>query len=210
MNPGSIVIRRASTGSGSLVLLFHGVGGRPDNLLALGQRIADAIPDGTVVSVAGPHPSPAAGGREWFGVNGITEQNRPERVAGAMQGFVADIRGWQQAVDATMDATVLVGFSQGGMMSLEASVRPSFPAARVIAMGSRFASLPERAPAQETRIHLLHGQDDTVIPCGHAIDGASRLRSFGVEVTLDVLAATGHRISAEMADRAVDRLLDRV
>ena len=39
MNPGSIVIRRASTGSGSLVLLFHGVGGRPDNLLALGQRM---------------------------------------------------------------------------------------------------------------------------------------------------------------------------
>ena len=208
MNPDSIVIQQATAGSRSLILLFHGVGGRPDNLLTLGQRIADAMPDGTVASIAGPHRSPNAEGREWFGVSGITEQNRPARVAEAMPAFVAEIRAWQQAVGATTATTVLVGFSQGGMMSLEASVRPLFPAARVVALGSRFATLPDRAPAQAT-IHFVHGQDDTVIRHRHAIEAARRLRELGGDVTIDIVAAAGHRITGAIIHRAVGRLMGR-
>ena len=125
-----------------------------------------------------------------------------------MPAFLAEIGEWQQLVGAAPPLTALVGFSQGGMMSLEASVRPVAPAARVVAMGSRFARLPDRAPSQ-TKFHLLHGQDDSVVPYRHAVEAAERLRELGGDVTIDVVPATGHKVSREIAERVVDRLLSR-
>ena len=205
-DPNSIVVQQSSSPPAPLILLFHGVGGNPEGLVPLGERLARAVPSSTVVCIAGPNHSPNAGGREWFAVSGITEANRPERVAQAMPGFIAGIGEWQRCAGAAPAATTLVGFSQGGMMSLEASVNPSFPAARVIAIGSRFARLPDRAPAH-TSIHFVHGQDDAVIPYRHAVAAANRLRELGSDVTIDLVAGTGHRVSGEITERAVIRLL---
>ena len=209
MNTHSIVIQKSSGRPEQLILLFHGMGGSPDGLVPLGRRLASAFPGSTVVSVAAPHPSANPGGHEWFSVAGITETNRIGRVEQAMPAFLAEIREWQQLVDVTPTVTALVGFSQGAIMSLEASVTPSPPAGRVIAIAGRFARLPEHAPSHTT-IHLMHGKEDPVIPYRRTIEAAHRLRELGGDVTADVVPFTGHEISGEIADLAVDRLLGHV
>ena len=205
MNPHSIVVQQSSGRPEQLLLLFHGVGAGPDDLVPLGRRLASVFPRSTVVSIAAPHATGNTNGRQWFSVPGITEANRIGRVAEAMPLFLAEIRAWQQALDVTPTVTALVGFSQGAIMSLEASLTPSAPAGRVVAIGGRFAVLPDHAPAHTT-IHLLHGKEDPVMEYRHAVEAAHRLRELGGDVTADVVPFVGHAISREIADLAVERL----
>src|SRR4051812_24029638 len=110
MHDASIVIARPQSAS-RLVLLFHGVGSSAANLVPLGDAIAQAQPDAVVVSVDGPHASTLGSGREWFSVVGITEQNRPQRIAEVMPLFLQTVHKWQQESGIGPDRTVLVGFS---------------------------------------------------------------------------------------------------
>jgi len=209
VNTDSIVIQAAPGRPEQLILLFHGMGAGPGDLVPLGRRLAAAFPRGTVVSIAAPLPSANPGGREWFAVAGITEANRIERVAQAMPAFLTEIGQWQRRVDVTPSVTALVGFSQGAIMSLEACVTAPAPAGRVIAIAGRYARLPDQAPSHTT-IHLLHGKEDRVIPYAHAIDAAHRLRDLGGDVTADVVPFAGHEISGEIADLALTRLQGHV
>jgi phospholipase/carboxylesterase len=205
----SIVIQAAPGRPEQLILLFHGMGGGPGDLVPLGRRLATAFPRGTVASIAAPFPSATPGGREWFSVAGITEANRIERVAQAMPVFLAEIGAWQRRADVTPAVTALVGFSQGAIMALEACGTAPAPAGRVIAIAGRYARLPDRAPSHTT-IHLLHGKEDRVIPYAHAVDAAHRLRDLGGDVTADVVPFTGHGVSEEIVDLALERLQGHV
>ena len=80
MHERSVVVAHPQ-GATQLALLFHGVGSSATGLVPLGQAIAQAHPKAMVVSVEAPHASTLGAGREWFSVVGITEQNRPERIA---------------------------------------------------------------------------------------------------------------------------------
>ena len=204
MNPRSITVQKAPARTEQLVLMFHGVGADPDGLVPLGRRMGAAFPNATIVSIASPRPT-GNGGYEWFSTVGITEANRVARVAEAMPGFLAEIAGWQHALDVTPHVTALLGFSQGGIMALEASVFADSPAARVVAIASRFARLPDRAPACAT-LHLLHGKQDPVIPYRHTIEAAHHLRDLGGDVTADVIPFVGHEINEELAALAIERL----
>lgn len=90
----SIVVARPQNAA-QLVLLYHGVGSSAASLVPLGEAIAQACPDAMVASVDGPRPSTLGSGREWFSVVGITEQNRPERIAEAMPLFLDSVTHWQ-------------------------------------------------------------------------------------------------------------------
>jgi phospholipase/carboxylesterase len=203
--PGSIVVQRASARPQQLILLFHGVGATPESLLPLGQRLASEFEQATVVSVAAPQASEFSPGRQWFSVRGVTETDRPERVAAAMPAFLAEICAWQEAEDVTAHATALVGFSQGAIMALEATrVAPS-SAGRILAIAGRFATLPAQA-ASHTTLHLIHGKNDPVIPYRHTIEAAERLIGLGGDVTADVLPFIGHEINADVVDVVLQRL----
>jgi phospholipase/carboxylesterase len=201
MPDASVVIARPPQPA-RLVLLFHGVGSSAADLVPLGEAIAQAAPEAMVVSVDAAHPSTLGRGREWFSVVGITEQDRPERIDAAMPAFLHAVAHWQQASGLGPDATVLVGFSQGAIMSLETTQVDAAPAARVIALAGRFAQGVRRAPPG-VRIHLVHGEQDGVVAARFSIEAAQALRALGGEATLDLLPGLGHGIDA----RALERVL---
>ena len=205
LNPHSIVVQQADGRPQQLILLFHGVGATPQSLLPLGQRLAAGFPQATVVSVASPYPSDLSSGYQWFPVQGITEANRPERVAAAMPAFLAEVRGWQQAQDVTATVTALVGFSQGAIMALESTRTEPSLAGRVVAIAGRFATLPA-APAPHTTLHLLHGKSDAVIPYRHTVEAVHHLLNIGADATADVVPFVGHEVHPELAELVVERL----
>lgn len=196
MLEGSIVIARPQQPT-QLALLFHGVGSSADNLVPLGRAIAQARPEAFVVSVNGPQPSTLASGREWFSVVGITEQSRPERVAKAMPLFLDSVAHWQKASGIDPSGTVLVGFSQGAIMALEATqVHKERPSADcVVALAGRFAQPVRQAPAG-LQFHLIHGEQDGVAPTRYSVEAAQALQNIGADVTLDLLPGLGHGIDA--------------
>jgi phospholipase/carboxylesterase len=191
-----------------LVLLFHGVGGNPSDMTALGRRLAAEFPQAFVVSVAGSQACERGLGRQWFSVADISESNRIDRVRAAMPEFLECVRHWQREAQLGMEATALIGFSQGAIMALESVCASDFPqplAGRVFAIAGRFASLPERATNAVT-LHLIHGKDDAVISYRHTIEAAERLLNLDADVTADVIPGVGHEINREIEDLVLQRL----
>lgn len=192
------------TASG-LLLLFHGVGSSAEDLRPLGQALAELRPNAWVVSVRSPDASDLGQGWQWFSVQGVTETSRPARVAAAMPRFTAAVQGWQRETGVAPGATVLIGFSQGAIMALESTQLPEPPAARVVALAGRFAQAPRSAPAGQA-LHLLHGEQDRVMPPSLADEAARQWRKLGGVVTLDLFPGLGHGIDARAVRRVADHL----
>lgn len=189
-----------------LFLLFHGVGALPVHMSPLGKVLAEQFPQAAVICIASPDVSDFGQGFQWFSVQGVTEENRRARVQAAMPAFVATVRQWQQATGLEIEATALVGFSQGAIMALESTVlEPSILAGRIVSFAGRFAQLPETANPHCT-LHLFHGKTDAVIPYQHTVSAAERVIALGGDLTADVLPGVGHEINADLARLLIERL----
>ncbi len=199
-----ILIHRPAKAA-ELILMFHGVGSRPEDLEPLGQALAVQFPAACIVSLRSPDASDLGHGWQWFSVQGITEANRPARVAATMPRFVQTVQKWQRETGVDATATTLLGFSQGAIMALESTQQAVPLAARVIAIAGRFAQPPRTAPAS-TRIHLLHGNADKVMPIRLAEEAMATLSTMGASITLDRFPGLGHSID----DRVLDRLSERM
>jgi phospholipase/carboxylesterase len=207
MQEALIIQRPAAQGAGprELVLLFHGVGANAKDLEPLGSILAQRRPQAAVISVQAPLATESGRGWQWFSVMGITEANRPARVTEAMPGFVGTVRHWQRQTGTEAASTTLIGFSQGAIMALESTQQPGQLASRVVALAGRLARPPRVAPAQ-VAVHLLHGEQDRVMPPTLAVDAAAQWRSLGGAATLDVFPSLGHGIDGRVALRVVELL----
>jgi phospholipase/carboxylesterase len=189
----SLIVQRPAAPN-QLVLLFHGVGALPQNMVTLGRAIADANLNTAVVSVASPDPSDMGGGYQWFSVRGVTEDNRPARVAEVIPVFIACVRQWQAEMKVTPARTTLIGFSQGTIMALESTQQPEIIAAQVIGLSGRFAAPPHVRPTMP--VHLIHGDADPVIAAAHALAARDQLTALGATVTLDIVPGLPHTVNA--------------
>jgi len=89
---------------------------------------------------------------------------------------------------------VLIGFSQGGTVALEAVKGPGLASA-VVAFSSRFAQTPARGSRISSRIHLVHGEFDSVVSRVYAERAARVLTGLHVPCTLDIVEHDGHELS---------------
>jgi phospholipase/carboxylesterase len=204
-----VVVQKPAGEARQLMVLFHGVGATPQDLLPLGECLAQTFPDAYVVSVQAPYASDMGQGFQWFSVRDITEESRPARVAEVLPEFVALVQDLQRQTGVGPEATALFGFSQGGIMALEASQLPQHLAGRIVALAGRFAQLPQ-APHALTTLHMLHGKDDAVIHYGYTVTAAKHLVSLGADITADVLPFVGHTVSDDMLDLLIERLQGHV
>ena len=84
MKHDHFVVQSPDKPAQQLLLLFHGVGDNPVAMGEIGSWFAPLFPDALVVSVGGAEPSGNPAGRQWFSVQGITEDNRQARVDAIM------------------------------------------------------------------------------------------------------------------------------
>lgn len=202
----AIIIQQPVHAAQQLLVLHHGVGASAQAMVPLGRRLAAQFPNAFVVSVNAPYASDISpSGAQWFSVQGITEDNRPARVAEAIPAFVDNLRYWQQTSGVDASATAVFGFSQGAIMALEAAQAQPGLAGRVVALSGRYAQLPAHAP-DKTTLHLIHGKSDPVIHYGHCVGAAERLVALGGDLTADVIPYLEHTITSEVMDLVLERL----
>ena len=201
----AIVVQQPEGASSRLMLLFHGVGASAEHMVPLARHLARAFPETFVVAIEGAQPSDLGSGRQWFSIRGVTEENRPARIEAAMPAFRAVVGRWQEEAEVGIADTVLIGFSQGAIMSLAATQTDPVLAGQVVAIAGRFAQPPARAP-HDINVHLLHGQVDAVIPFQQSVAAAERWNALGGTSTIDLFPTAGHEIDAEIAMRIVERL----
>ncbi len=189
-----------------LFIHLHGVGAQPLAMAPVAERFAAAfphavhlLPDGFEPYDVGPE------GRQWFSVRGIDDGNRPARVAAALPKLAELVAAAQHHFGIGSASTALIGFSQGGIVALEAAQLEPTLAGRVVAIAARYARLPDHAPSA-TVVHLAHGKFDTVVPARFTVEAATHLVSLGGDVTADIVPGIGHAPHAELVDRAIEHM----
>ena len=194
----------------NLVILLHGVGSNGADMAALGRAWATSLPDTIFAAPDAPFAFPHGAGFQWFSVAGVTEANRPQRIEAARADFdrvigsIIETNGFAE----TLDRVAFVGFSQGSIMALDAIATGRWTVAAVVAFSGRLASVPPLSPSLATRVLLIHGSADPVIPAGETVKAAAGLQAFGMSVESHILPGLGHTISADGAQRGATFLSD--
>jgi phospholipase/carboxylesterase len=189
-----------------LFILLHGLGAQANDLIPLAEQLKEEFPQAGFFLPDATFPFEGSGsGRQWYSNSGVNEGNRAARVASAMPALLAMVSHAQKKFNVLQSDTALVGFSQGAIMALHFAVMHDGQVGRVLAFSGRFAELPEKAPELVT-LHLLHGEEDSVIPVTHAHAAYERLQKIEGDVTLDVAAGVGHELHKALSERAIHRL----
>ena len=150
MKHDHFVVQSPDKPAKQLLLLFHGVGDNAVNMGQIGSWFAPVFPEALIVSIGGVEPC-GPNGRQWFSVQGVTEENRQARIDAIMPTFIDIVRYWQQQSGVGADATALIGFSQGSIMSLESV---SFPGNVNHPGVSRVLSLSRTARAMADTVNI--------------------------------------------------------
>jgi phospholipase/carboxylesterase len=197
--------------SRQLIILLHGVGAQPGAMLGMAEAFRATYPEAVIAIPPGTQLFEAGGSHQyqWFSINGVTENNRHDRVAAAMPSFISTLRNIQETTLIPPADTVLAGFSQGAIMALEACAATDGLAGRVLSFSGRYARLPETAP-KWTSISFYHGDQDEVISVEHAKDAFEHLHELGADVTLDIAHGAGHQAHPALVAQAIDRLKNQL
>jgi phospholipase/carboxylesterase len=148
--------------------------------------------------------------QQWFSTQGLTDDNRMERISAILPKIEQLVRQEQTNHRVPRERTVLIGYSQGGTVALEAV--KAFPdlAGAVVAYSARFAQLPKAGTRMDSRIHLVHGGYDSVVSRVYAERAARVLSGLHVPVTLDIIEDLGHALTHEAICRGSLRLLQGI
>jgi phospholipase/carboxylesterase len=198
-----------SNSTRKLVIGLHGVGSNGANLAPLGSFLRQSSPDMDFESPDAPFSFGNGAGRQWFSIEGVTEANRPQRVVEARAAFdevLGDIIA-RHALTNNLDRVALVGFSQGSIMALDAVASGRWPVAAVVAFSGRLASPEPYAPSETTRLSLIHGTADHIMPFAESEKAKAALTKAGVSAELHTLPGVGHTISQDGAAIAANFLL---
>src|SRR3954471_8153130 len=139
------VYRFAATQEGKtnhLFMFLHGCQATAQSMIPIAFRFQARFPSAALVVPSGFDPD-ARGGAAQGGSpsRGLNCHNHRERVAAVLPDIEDLVRREQTHFGVPASRTVLVGFSQGGTVALEAVKTPGIAGA-VVAFSSRFARLP--------------------------------------------------------------------
>jgi phospholipase/carboxylesterase len=177
-----------------LFVLLHDAGGTAADMLGLGQRLRDAFADAAILipeRLSGSHCA------------GMGED--PHALAARVAALAAFVRAQQQRFALPQSDSALAGLGAGASLALAFSDAHDGLVGRVLAFGGSYPVWPVKAP-RLTTLHLLHGQNDKVVPIRQAREGFKRLTALGADATLDVAASLGHALHPVLMDQAVTRL----
>ncbi|WP_432470842.1 dienelactone hydrolase family protein [Amphritea sp. HPY] len=189
----------------ALVIMFHGVGSSPKSLQPLATYLYQQCDDLAISIPTGFSKSPLnPKGFHWFGIADISEENRQARIDAVMPAFDQLIRREAESFGVPLDKVVLLGFSQGTIMSLEWFKQSRDRVAGIIAIAGRFAELPEQQPLCDIPVCLIHGEQDEVSDPVHAQQSYNALLKMGVSAELNLIADAPHRLTPDMESLMYD------
>ena len=193
-----------------LFVFLHGCGATAQSMIPIAFRFQARFPSAALVVPSGFDPEARGGvAQDWYPTRGLNCDNHGERVAAVLPDVEDLVRREQTHFDVAWNRTVLIGFSQGGTVALE-SVKVPGLAGAVVAFSSRFARLPAKGSPIRSRIHLVHGEYDSVVSRVYAERAARVLAGLHVPVTLDIVEDLGHALTHRAISLGSLRLLQGI
>jgi phospholipase/carboxylesterase len=195
-----------------LFVFLPGGGATPEAMISVAFKFQARFPSAALV-VPGDFDAcddEAAGTRPPCSMMALDDDGRMEKVEAILPRIEDLVRREQTNNGIAAESTVLIGFSQGGTLALEAVKRLPGLAGAVVAYSARFARLPLAGACISARIHLVHGEHDAIVSRVHSERAARVLAALHVPVTLDIVEDLGHALSHHAVSLGSLRLLQGI
>ncbi|MEH6525644.1 MAG: dienelactone hydrolase family protein [Sneathiella sp.] len=198
----------------SLIILLHGYGADGDDLIGLAQYWQKDFPDTAFVAPNAPEPCELSPfGRQWFSLERYDpDLQRRDPVAGAkvFASMIDGARSAQRVVDQfigketsehrlSLSETVLVGFSQGTMVSLYAGLREQVTPAGILGYSGALVGDDKLSEEIKCRppVCLIHGEEDDIVPFPALSRATKTLSDLNVNVAAHSCPGLGHGINEQ-------------
>lgn len=194
-----------------LFVFLHGGGATPESMISVAFKFQARFPSAALV-VPGRFDAleTDSAGRREYSMLALNDNNRLARIDAILPRLEDLVRREQINCGVAAAGTVLIGFSQGGTVALEAVKRLPGLAGAVVAYSARFARLPLAGTSIGARIHLVHGEHDAIVSRVHSERAARVLAALHVPVTLDIVEDLGHALSHHAVSLGSLRLLQGI
>jgi len=184
-----------------LVVLVHGYGSDGHDLIGLAPHWQPVMPGAHFIAPHAPDPVPGSPGFQWFPIARIdpAEMHRGVESAGPTLDQFLDIE--LKRLQLAPEKLILVGFSQGAMLSLHLGLRRAVPPAAIVGL-SGLLTAPPPARADGPPIFLAHGDADQVVPPQAMLMAAVTLGAAGRAVQWHMAPGIGHGVDPETMAQA--------
>ena len=199
-------IERSLSKSGkckSLVIFLHGYGANGADLIGLSKPLAEHFPDTAFISPDAFQKCPGnPSGFQWFPIEWLYG---PEKINVELEieKPISALREWivsqMLEFNVTPEQTVLIGFSQGTMMTLHLATRGKDHFAGIVGFSGKLLASEKLSKKAETKmpVLLVHGTDDEVVPLENLNEASDSLLSVGYRTFVHVSKGVGHEIAPD-------------
>ncbi|MEM6678310.1 MAG: dienelactone hydrolase family protein [Pseudomonadota bacterium] len=187
----------------ALVILLHGYGADGRDLAGLSGPLGDAVPHAAFRAPNAPERCRVnPQGFQWFPIpwiDGSSEQEMTTSFNAAVDVLGRYLDSAMAAEGVGPEATALVGFSQGTMMSLYVAPRRAGGVAGIVGFSGRLVGAETLAAEALSKppVLLVHGDRDEVIPVAALEEARKGLAAAGLPVSAHVSAGTPHGIAPD-------------
>ncbi len=168
-----------------LVIFLHGYGANGENLLSLHHEFSHVLPESHYISPHGVEPWEGGfpDSYQWFSLNGGLGRNTLEQISESIKNSNKILGNFIDTQLARFNLSYknlfIVGFSQGGMMSIYQGLIQKQQPAGIISFSGKLI-MPEmigEKTISKPNICLIHGKQDSVVPFENFIEAEKILKS---------------------------------
>ena len=209
--------RSAKSGrADSLVVFIHGYGADGHDLIGLADPMAEHLPNTAFISPHAPNTcSMNPMGKEWFPIPMI-DMTSEVYACEIMLKSVDQFQTWLDTLmveqGVTPDRVILVGFSQGTMLSLHVGPRRKDQLAGIVGFSGRLLETDALDAEAITKppVLLVHGDMDMVVPPSDMPKAETALLSAGFDVQTHMSPGTAHGIAPDGLGLATQFIKDKL
>lgn len=193
----------------SLCVLLHGFGADGNDLMPVAEILTHYFPD---MYFAAPNaPEPCVTDPQWFQwYSPFADRDAADFEVAAIAPRVNRYIDRQlERLGLADDRLVVLGFSQGGGIAIEAALTRDRTCAALLAFTTSVRNKPTLSQRIRSRppVLLVHGADDPVIDVSSLHRSVSTLSAVGLNVEHHICAGIGHTLNDEGVHVAAEFLL---
>ena len=202
----------AGGNANKLVVFLHGYGADGKDLIDLAKPFGMALPNASFISPDAPHPcAMSPQGRQWFPIEEI-----PKGAIKASLGLLGLIDYEAKKLNLTFKDVILIGFSQGAMMSMQCLLINNEQLGAIIGYSGALKEenidaandliLNGKHKYSDTPILLVHGEQDEVVPFQSLEKSKNLLNKIGFNVQTLSRQDLAHGIDPEGISKGMEFL----
>ena len=187
-----------------LAIFMHGYGANNINLLPVARQLSFFLPDIHFLLPDAPFPYEGEGeGKQWFSLLNRNEENMLKGANIAEEILLTYIDQSLTKYNLDYNQLILMGFSQGAMMSIHCGLRLLPKKIQIVSYSGAIISwqngllniIAKQTKGIESKILLIHGENDEIVPKTASEKAMIKFQEYNIATELYLEKNLGHSIS---------------